>query len=63
MLIPRPSGVRRWLHDEAAVPEELAREERHPQPTGIWMEFRGYLVGLVLLIGLFAGVWWALSGV
>ncbi len=55
MLFPRPSGVRRWLADEAAVPETLPREEQLPQPTGIWLEFRGYLVGLVLLIALFSG--------
>ena len=63
MLLPRPSGLRRWIQDEAAVPEQLPREERHAQPTGIWMEFRGYLVGLVLLISLFAAVWWVLSAV
>ena len=56
MLLPRPSGIRRWLADEAAVPESLPREEQLPQPQGIWLEFRGYLVGLALLIALFAGV-------
>jgi protein-S-isoprenylcysteine O-methyltransferase Ste14 len=57
MLIPRPAGIARWLRDESAVPEALPREDHLPQPTGIWMEFRGYLVGLVLLIGSFAAVW------
>jgi protein-S-isoprenylcysteine O-methyltransferase Ste14 len=56
MLLPRPSGIRRWIADEAAVPETLPREEQLPQPSGIWLEFRGYLVGLALLIALFAGV-------
>lgn len=56
MLVPRPDGIGRWLRDEAAVPEDLPREASAP-PAGIWMEFRGYLVGLVLLIALFAGVW------
>lgn len=59
MLLPRPAGIGRWLRDEAAVPEELPREEALPQPTGIWMEFRGYLLGLALLIAAFAGVWLA----
>ncbi|MES2643037.1 MAG: methyltransferase [Myxococcota bacterium] len=56
MLIPRPDGLRRWWSDEAAVPGAFT-PERNPQPEGIWLEFRGYLVGLLLLIGLFAGVW------
>lgn len=61
MLIPRPSGIRRWLRDEAAVPEEFPREEQLPQPTGIWMEFRGYLLGLGLLISFFALLAWLAS--
>lgn len=56
MLLPRPSGLRRWWNDEAAVPEVLPAEPVAP-PAGIWMEFRGYLVGLVGLIALFAAVW------
>jgi hypothetical protein len=56
MLIPRPSGIIRWLHDEAAVPGEFT-PERNPQPAGIWLEFRGYLIGLAMLIGLFASIW------
>lgn len=59
MLVPRPAGIRRWLRDEAAVPGDFT-PERNPPPAGIWLEFRGYLVGLLLLIGLFAGVWAAL---
>jgi protein-S-isoprenylcysteine O-methyltransferase Ste14 len=59
MLIPRWSGIMRWARDEAAVPDELPREDNLPQPEGIWMEFRGYLIGLGLLIALFAGVWLA----
>ena len=63
MLIPRPSGILRWIRDEVAVPEELPREDNLPQPEGIWMEFRGYLIGLALLIASFAGVWvWASRG-
>ncbi|MDP2309611.1 MAG: methyltransferase [Pseudomonadota bacterium] len=56
MLVPRPSGLRRWWRDEAAVPGAFT-PVRNPQPEGIWLEFRGYLLGLLLLIGLFAGVW------
>ncbi|MDP2314497.1 MAG: methyltransferase [Pseudomonadota bacterium] len=56
MLVPRPDGLRRWWADEAAVPGDFVLE-RNPQPEGIWLEFRGYLIGLALLIGLFAGVW------
>ena len=57
MLLPRPSGVRRWLRDEAAVPEDLPAAPARA-PAGIWLEFRGYLVGLVLLISLFAAACW-----
>lgn len=56
MLLPRPDGLRRWWSDEAAVPEALPGAPVAP-PAGIWMEFRGYLVGLVGLIALFAAVW------
>lgn len=54
MLLPRPAGVRRWLRNEAAVPEDLPTTRA--QPAGIWLEFRGYLLGLVLLIAFFAAV-------
>jgi protein-S-isoprenylcysteine O-methyltransferase Ste14 len=60
MLLPRPEGVARWLRDEAAVPEDVP-VAASAQPVGIWLEFRGYLVGLALLISLFAGVWWAVA--
>ncbi len=55
MLIPRPAGLLRWIRDEAALPEDAPRAVASEQPAGIWMEFRGYLVGLGLLITLFAG--------
>jgi protein-S-isoprenylcysteine O-methyltransferase Ste14 len=54
MLLPRPDGLRRWLRDEAAVPEELP--VTGASPPGIWMEFRGYLLGLLLLIGFFGAI-------
>lgn len=63
MLLPRPAGVARWLRDEAALAE--ADAELPPpvvsHPPGIWSEFRFYLVGLVLLISLFAGLWWMVA--
>ncbi len=62
MLVPRPSGVRRWWNDQAAVPDGAPREELSAQPEGIALEFRGYLVGLALLISMFAGVVWAFGG-
>lgn len=54
MLLPRPSGLLRWFRDEAALPEDAPRAVASEQPAGIWLEFRGYLLGLALLIGLFA---------
>lgn len=61
MLLPRPDGVMRWMRDEGALPEGTVAEPAREQPAGIWMEFRGYLVGLLGLISLFAGLWWWLS--
>ncbi len=58
MLVPRPSGLLRWARDEAALPEDAPRASGE-HPPGIAMEFAGYLVGLLLLIGLFAAVAWA----
>jgi protein-S-isoprenylcysteine O-methyltransferase Ste14 len=55
MLVPRPSGIRRWLRDEAAVGGET-RAFGAP-PPGIWNELRWYLVGLAALILGFAGIW------
>jgi protein-S-isoprenylcysteine O-methyltransferase Ste14 len=56
MLVPRPAGLLRWWRDEAAVPEDLPIGSGE-LPAGIWLEFRGYLVGLGLLIGLFVLAW------
>ena len=61
MLVPRPAGVRRWLRDEAAVPEDMPRPEGMTQPAGIWMEFYGYLLGLAGLIALFGAIAWAVG--
>ncbi len=61
MLIPRPSGVARWRRGEGAVPEDGPREEGLGPPAGIWMEFRGYLVGLASLILLSGLVAWLLN--
>lgn len=56
MLLPRPSGLLRWWNDEAAVPDDAPRPEGTPAPPGSRHELRAYLVGLVLLITLFAGI-------
>ena len=61
MLVPDPAGVLRWWLDQAAVPEGAPREEHSEQPEGVALEFRGYLVGLALLIALFAGLAWAVG--
>jgi protein-S-isoprenylcysteine O-methyltransferase Ste14 len=57
MLLPRPSGLTRWWRDEAALPEDAPRASGE-HPPGIALEFAGYLVGLLLLISLFAGMAW-----
>jgi hypothetical protein len=57
MLLPRPSGLRRWIAGAHAVPEDTDRGASAHPPT-IMMEFRYYLVGLGLLIGLFGLAWW-----
>lgn len=62
MLLPRPDGLARWARDESALPEDHAPLSAAEHPPGVWMEFRWYLLGLVLLISAFAGVWWALVG-
>ena len=61
MLVPDPAGVLRWWLDQAAVPEGAPREEHSEQPEGIALEFRGYLIGLALLIALLAGLAWAVG--
>lgn len=60
MLIPGPAGLRRWIRGEAAVPEDTHRGIS-PHPPTIAMEFRFYLVGLVLLISLFGLAWWLIT--
>ncbi len=49
MLLPRPSGIKRWLDGAHAVPEDTVRGVSAHPPT-IMVAFRYYLVGLVLLI-------------
>ncbi|MCB9745184.1 MAG: isoprenylcysteine carboxylmethyltransferase family protein [Alphaproteobacteria bacterium] len=63
MLMPRPDGLARWIRDEAALAEadEILPPPVNAQPPGVWNEFRFYLLGLVLLIGFFAGIWVAVS--
>ncbi len=57
MLLPRITGVRRWLQDESAVPDD-APAAPAPPPEGVWLELPGYLVGLALLMGLFSLIAW-----
>jgi protein-S-isoprenylcysteine O-methyltransferase Ste14 len=56
MIVPRPSGVRRWLRDEGALGEGAPASG--PSPRGAFLELRWYLVGLAGLIALFAMVFW-----
>jgi protein-S-isoprenylcysteine O-methyltransferase Ste14 len=61
MLIPRPSGVSRWLAGRPALtPAEHNTPHGHP-PT-ISAEFRFYLGALAGLIALAGGVAWFLAG-
>ena len=43
------------------MPEDVPREEGLEQPAGIWMEFRGYLIGLGLLIAVFGVAAWLVN--
>ena len=53
MLLPRPAGLRRWARGEAAVGNDAPRA--HGQsPPAVWHELRWYLVGLTVLIVIFA---------
>jgi protein-S-isoprenylcysteine O-methyltransferase Ste14 len=61
MFLPRPSGVRRLLRGEAAVGAEPgAAPAAHP--AAVRFELLWYLVGLLGMILLFAGVALALRG-
>ena len=53
MLVPRPSGVRRWLADQAAL-GEADSPASGASPLGAFQELRWYLVGLGSLIAFFA---------
>ena len=57
MLIPTSTSISRWTND-IPVLEEVSSIEEHPQPDGIWHEFRWYLMGLIgLLLGFSTLVW------
>jgi protein-S-isoprenylcysteine O-methyltransferase Ste14 len=56
MLVPRPDGIARWWHDEAALPDSVP-DGPVPPPPGIGLEFRAYLVGLACLLTLFGTAW------
>lgn len=59
MLVPRPDGLRRWARGEPAVPEGGVARGVSAHPPGVWLEFRGYLLGLGLLLAGFGAVAWA----
>jgi protein-S-isoprenylcysteine O-methyltransferase Ste14 len=60
MVVPRPSGIGRWLRGEAAV-GDAERSAPHIHPVEASSELGWYLVGLAAMILLFAviaiGVW------
>ena len=53
MLIPTPTSIGRWTND-IPVLEDISSIEEHPQPDGIWHEFRWYLMGLIGLLLFFS---------
>ncbi len=53
MLLPRPSGLRRWLRDQAALGDG-DDPASGVSPPGAFLELRWYLVGLGGLIAFFA---------
>lgn len=58
MLIPRPSGIKRWWKQKPAL-HSRSLNSVAIQPPGVWLEFRWYLIGLlglILLFGVFAAV-------
>jgi protein-S-isoprenylcysteine O-methyltransferase Ste14 len=62
MLVPRPAGLARWWRGEPALAQEAPPEAAEAHPPGIWSELRWYLLGLVLLVTTFGGLWAALGG-
>ncbi|MBN1337189.1 MAG: isoprenylcysteine carboxylmethyltransferase family protein [Deltaproteobacteria bacterium] len=62
MLLPRPSGIRRWMRDEAAVGDDTVRAHG-ASPPAVWYELRWYLVGLALLLVLFSAALWVIRGI
>ncbi len=55
MVFPRPSGIRRWLNDRAAV-GDADRPEPHIHPAEASSELGWYLAGLVGMILLFGAI-------
>jgi len=52
MIVPRPSGIRRWRRDEAALGDD--KPAVGASPPGAFQELRWYLVGLGCLIAFFS---------
>ena len=57
MLIPTVASLRRWQTDEAVL-QHTTQIQDHTQPTGIWNEFRWYLLGLLGLLSAFYSIVW-----
>ena len=53
MFIPNIKGLQRWKHKEAVL-QDIALGSVEEQPPGVWMEFRWYLLGLMMLLSLFS---------
>lgn len=57
MVLPRPSGVARWIRGEPALDaRDLA--DSHDHPEAVRTELTWYLVGLVVMVALFTGIVW-----
>lgn len=57
MVLPRPSGIVRWLRREPALDaRDLGDSAAHPE--AVRTELTWYLVGLAVMVALFAGIVW-----
>lgn len=54
MVVPRPSGIIRWFRGEPAL-HGMVQETPHLHPTAVRHELLWYLVGLFVMVSLFAG--------
>jgi protein-S-isoprenylcysteine O-methyltransferase Ste14 len=63
MIVPRPTGVGRWLRDEGALGDGEAASASGPSPRIAFLELRWYLLGLACLIAFFVVVLGIVVGV